>query len=72
MQTLLDSCLAKAPQDRPWDAQAVAVILKDLCDKAARKEPVPMVFAGSGQPTRLGATGSPVSSTTTRWPGRPC
>lgn len=46
--------MAKAPQDRPWDASAAGMVLTELRDKLARGEPIAMVFAGTASPSRPG------------------
>ncbi len=60
LDDLVLNLMAKAPSDRPWDAQAVATVLADLKDKVVRGEPVKMVFATPSNPTR---SGIPVSET---------
>ena len=55
LDKLIVELMAKDPKARPWDAQAVGVILKELLDKSGRNEPIPMVFGGVTQPTRLGS-----------------
>lgn len=40
--------MAKAPADRPWDAEAVAVTLRELRDKAEKSQPVAMVWPEPG------------------------
>ncbi len=44
LDKLVVKLMAKDRDERPWDAQAVGVVLTDLRDKAARHEPVPMVY----------------------------
>lgn len=50
--------MAKAPPDRPWDAEAVAVILRELREKAEKNQTVAMVWPEAGSaaanPTRAG------------------
>jgi serine/threonine protein kinase len=52
------SLMAKAPADRPWDAEAVAVILRELRDKADKNQSVAMVWPEPGDaaanPSRAG------------------
>ncbi len=56
LDDLVVNLMAKAPTDRPWDAAAVGLVLRDLRDRDARKEPIPMVWAAAGtaasMPTR--------------------
>jgi eukaryotic-like serine/threonine-protein kinase len=56
LDDLVVNLMAKAPQDRPWDAEAVGQILKDLQDKASRQETIKMVWPEKGtlasMPTR--------------------
>ncbi|WP_165067000.1 serine/threonine-protein kinase [Paludisphaera rhizosphaerae] len=58
LDNVVVSLMAKAPADRPWDAEAVAVILRDLRDKDEKKEKVAMVWPEPGSaaanPTRAG------------------
>ena len=50
--------MAKNPTARPWDAEAVNVILNELRDKAARSQPVAMVWpspdSAEANPRRAG------------------
>ena len=46
--------MAKDPNNRPFDAEAVAEVLRKLAAVAERNETLPMVFGGDGNPTRLG------------------
>jgi len=56
LDDLVVSLMAKAPQDRPWDAAAVAQTLRELLDKDARQETIKMVWPEKGSiasmPTR--------------------
>lgn len=58
LDNVVVSLMAKAPADRPWDAEAVALILRDLRDKDEKKEKVAMVWPAPGSdaanPTRAG------------------
>lgn len=55
LDELVVKLMAKAPADRPWDAEAVAFTLTELRDKDKRAETVPMVWptmsADNGAPT---------------------
>ncbi|AMV36503.1 serine/threonine-protein kinase [Planctomyces sp. SH-PL62] len=50
--------MAKNPTERPWDADAVSVILRELREKAEKKQTVAMVWPEAGSsaanPTRAG------------------
>lgn len=48
LDELVLKLMAKAPADRPWDADAVALTLTELRDKANRAETIPMVWPTSG------------------------
>jgi eukaryotic-like serine/threonine-protein kinase len=48
LDDLVIHLMAKAPSDRPWDAAAVAQILRDLQDKESRQETIKMVWAQPG------------------------
>jgi len=50
LNELVVKLMAKAPADRPWDAAAVGHALKELRDKAARGEAIPMVWPEPGSP----------------------
>jgi eukaryotic-like serine/threonine-protein kinase len=56
LDDLVVALMAKQPQDRPWDAEAVAQTLRDLLDKASRQETIKMVWPEKGSlasmPTR--------------------
>jgi eukaryotic-like serine/threonine-protein kinase len=56
LDDLINTLLAKAPADRPWDAAAIGLALTELRDKADRGEPIAMVWPPDGdkasQPTR--------------------
>ena len=53
LDDLIVSLMAKSPQDRPWDAQAVGLILRDLLDKASRQATIKMVWPAKGSPESL-------------------
>jgi serine/threonine protein kinase len=53
LDDLVVALMAKAPQDRPWDALAVANILRDLLDKASRQETIKMVWPEKGSPESM-------------------
>ncbi|MDG3007030.1 serine/threonine-protein kinase [Paludisphaera mucosa] len=63
LDDLVVALMAKSPTERPWDAEAVAVILRELRDKADKNLPVAMVWPGAGtdaaNPTRAGAGAGP-------------
>ncbi|MDR3635063.1 MAG: serine/threonine-protein kinase [Isosphaeraceae bacterium] len=44
LDDLVVKLMAKAPADRPWDAEAVGFALTELRDKASKAEAVPMVW----------------------------
>jgi len=50
LNELVVKLMAKAPADRPWDAAAVGHALKELRDKAARGQAIPMVWPEPGSP----------------------
>jgi serine/threonine protein kinase len=50
LDDLIVSLMAKSPVDRPWDAQAVGQVLRELRDKATRQEDIPMVWPAPGSP----------------------
>ena len=58
LDDMVVALMAKAPADRPWDAEAVAVALRELREKAEKKQPVAMVWPEAGSsaanPTRAG------------------
>lgn len=58
LDKLVVQLMAKDPNDRPWDAAAVAVSLGEIRDKASRGDTVAMVWATEGDqeltPTRAG------------------
>jgi hypothetical protein len=67
LDDLVVSLMAKAPADRPWDAAAVGVVLTELRDKAARGEPIPMVWPSAGpdaNPPRAGGVADGTSPAT--------
>ncbi len=53
LDDLVVTLMAKAPADRPWDAAAVGQTLRDLQDKEARKEAIPMVWPEAGTAASL-------------------
>ncbi len=53
LDDLVVTLMAKAPQDRPWDATAVGEILKGLKEKASRREAIPMVWPEAGSPASM-------------------
>jgi len=59
LDDLIVNLMAKAPSDRPWDASAVAQVLRELKEKDDRKQPVAMVWPDPGtaasMPTRAEA-----------------
>jgi serine/threonine-protein kinase len=60
LDELVVKLMAKAPQDRPWDAEAVAFVLTELRDRAAKGEPVsiarPVPGVNGGAPAGRGET----------------
>ncbi len=50
LDDLVHKLMAKAPTDRPWDAAAVAVTLRELLDKHEAGQPIPMVWPEVGSP----------------------
>jgi eukaryotic-like serine/threonine-protein kinase len=50
---LVLALMAKEPKDRPWDAEAVAQILRDLMDKASRQATIKMVWPEKGSPESM-------------------
>ncbi|SIO65647.1 serine/threonine protein kinase [Singulisphaera sp. GP187] len=58
LDKLVVQLMAKDPNDRPWDAAAVGVSLREIRDKASRGDTVAMVWATEGDqaltPTRAG------------------
>jgi eukaryotic-like serine/threonine-protein kinase len=50
LNELVVKLMAKSPADRPWDAAAVGQTLKELRDKAARGQPIAMVWPEPGSP----------------------
>ncbi|WP_406696904.1 serine/threonine-protein kinase [Singulisphaera sp. Ch08] len=58
LDKLVVQLMAKDPNDRPWDAAALAVSLAEIRDKASRGDTVAMVWATDGDqaitPTRAG------------------
>jgi serine/threonine-protein kinase len=69
LDDLVLSLMAKSPSDRPWDAEAVAQVLRDLQDKESRQETIKMVWAKPGEarsmPTRAGV-GDPIAEKTAK------
>ncbi len=63
LDDLVHKLMAKAPTDRPWDAAAVAVTLRELLDKHEKGQPIPMVWpevgSAASNPTRSGTTLEP-------------
>ena len=53
LDDLVVALMAKQPQDRPWDAEAVAQVLRDLLDKASRQETIKMVWPEPGSPESM-------------------
>lgn len=51
LDDLVVQLMSKAPGDRPWDAEAVEMILTDLKDRADRGEPIRMVWPDPTQGT---------------------
>jgi serine/threonine-protein kinase len=79
LDELIVNLMAKAPADRPWDAQAAAQTLIELRDKVARGEKVAMVWSPekAANPTRAGLETDKkpkkekkVKATPGRWPSR--
>ena len=67
LDDLIFKLLAKAPADRPWDAQAVSVALSELLDKAKQGAPIPMVWPQDGEKgSRPDRGGPPVPKKTKR------
>jgi serine/threonine protein kinase len=56
LDELVHSLMAKAPADRPWDAAAVSVTLRELQVRYESNQPIPMVWPEEGtaahNPTR--------------------
>ncbi len=56
LDDLIVKLMAKAPQDRPWDAAAVAMTLRELLERHETGQPMPMVWPEEGtsahNPTR--------------------
>ncbi len=50
LDDLVLKLMAKSPSDRPWDAEAVGVILQELQGKIERGEKVKMVFSTGEKP----------------------
>ena len=48
LDDLIINLMAKDPTERPWDAEAVAQILRDLQEKATRQQPIKMVWPEPG------------------------
>ena len=48
LDDLVVNLMSKNPTDRPWDAEAVAQVLRDLLDKASRQETIKMVWPEPG------------------------
>jgi eukaryotic-like serine/threonine-protein kinase len=53
LDDLVVALMAKAPQDRPWDAEAVAQVLRELLDKASRQETIKMAWPEKGSPASM-------------------
>ena len=56
LDDLVHTLMAKAPADRPWDAAAVAMTLREIQDRYESGKPIPMVWPEEGtaahNPTR--------------------
>ena len=52
LDELIVNFMAKAPNDRPWDAAAVGVVLTELRDKAERGATIAMVWPNSKPASR--------------------
>ena len=50
LDDLVINLMAKQPQERPWDAQAVAQILRELQTKDSKREAIKMVWPEPGSP----------------------
>jgi eukaryotic-like serine/threonine-protein kinase len=50
LDDLVLKLMAKTPADRPWDAAAVGVILRELRELHESKQPIPMVWPEEGSP----------------------
>ncbi len=63
LDELVHKLMAKAPTDRPWDAAAVGVTLRELLEKHEKGQPIPMVWpevgSAASNPTRGHATQAP-------------
>ena len=66
LDDLVVALMAKAPQDRPWDATAVGEILKDLKEKADRQEAIPMVWPEKGTLASMPTRAEPYDPTESR------
>ncbi len=71
LDELIVNLMAKAPNDRPWDAAAVGVKLTDLRDKADKGAAIKMVWPSNGkgaasQPRALDQDGKAVATETPR------
>jgi serine/threonine-protein kinase len=65
LDDLIVKLMAKAPADRPWDAEAVAQTLKDLRDRDKSGKAIPMVWPEPGS-AKANPPRAPVGSPPTR------
>jgi serine/threonine protein kinase len=68
LDDLVITLMAKQPQDRPWDAEAVAQILRGILDKAARQETIQMVWPEPGSPGSMPTRADMIDPTLARKP----
>ena len=66
LDELVVKLMAKAPSDRPWDAEAVGFALTELRDKAKKAETVPMVWPTVDANGNTAAPGTPAPRAATQ------